>query len=489
MARIGDMKLPVLPAVLLLVVPCFPALAQFPGSPPEDYVNLGALGVGVEADGAQLTVRRVYEGPAQQAGLREGDRILGVGGDALDARAPALAVVAAVERCEGARRRTPVTLTVSRGGRQLELEVPVQRLGDHSRSCPSRCDKCEQIVRSGLEFLASQQASDGSFPTDLGGQTGKVVVTSLGGLAFLAAGASPDRDGPLGRALEYVLRHVGQPDRTMGGMGAGGMGGGNWNQENWELGYGLMFLAEMARRTRRQDVLAKCQELVVRIERNQEESGGWAHGPGGPNALGYLELEIVGNYLLAGLGAARSLELEVDTDGVARALEWIVGTSPGDGGVGYSQRDGQRFGDPGRTAGAIVAFAAVGQSRHAFFGRMVDSFQGHMEELPNGHVSPAMHLLAGAMASRLLGDRPWRAYMDAFRLHVMQARKPDGSFASTPTQESQMMRNNTDAQVGPCWNTATYVLILSLAEGEERLPLLLGGGGSGGGSRRPRTGR
>jgi hypothetical protein len=39
-------------------------------------------------------------------------------------------------------------------------------------------------------------------------------------------------------------------------------------------------------------------EVAKKLEANQEASGGWAHGPGGPNALGYLELEIVGNWSL-----------------------------------------------------------------------------------------------------------------------------------------------------------------------------------------------
>jgi len=463
----------------------------------EQAVNLGALGLGVEPRGAELEVKVVHDpSPAGDAGVRRGDVIVGVAGRRLRERdpGPVLQVIEAVEEAEGSRRRKPVVLVVERGGEQLEIEVRVERLDDHSRKCPDRCDKCEDVVRAGLEFLARTQAGDGSFPTQLGGKTGMVVVTSLGGLAFLAAGVEPERGNPLEKALGYVMNHVGAAESSPfgGGMGGGGMGGGNWNQENWELGYGLMFLAEMARITRRRDVLEKCRELVAKIEANQEPSGGWAHGPGGPNALGYVELEIVGNYLLTGLGAARRLELEVDEARLEKALSWIEGTSPGDGGVGYSQRDGQRHGDPGRTAGALVAFHALGAARHPFYDRMAAYYERNMGGLPGGHVSPAMHLLAGAMAARIMGRRAWDDYMDTYRLHIMQHRRPDGSFAATPTEESRAMRSNTDVTVGPRWLTATYVLILSMAEAPERLPLIMGEeDGSGGGWRsgRRRTGR
>ncbi len=479
---------------LALAATAAPAGAQSPpgfGAPAEDLHNLGALGLGVDVRGDALAVRKVLAlSPAGAAGVREGDEIVKVAGEALAAAAPGpiAQVIAEVERCEASRKKAPVALTLRRAGAEVEVEVEVARLGAHARSCPEKCKKCDAIVEAGLTFLARQQQPDGCFPTDLGGKTGKVVVTSLGGLAFLAAGAGFDAGGPLERATGYVLANVGAADTSP--FGRMGGGGGNWNQENWELSYGLMFLAEVARKTRRGDVKAKCAELVRRLEQNQEASGGWAHGPGGPNALGYVELEIMSNYALLGLGAARKLDLEVDEGRLEKALAWVEGTASADGGVGYSHRQGQKgFGDPGRTAGAIVAFAAVGQTRHPFVGRMVGYLERNLGRLPEGHVSPAMHLLAGGMAARLLG-RLWDPYFEAYRPHVMASRRPDGSFASTPTEESQSLRSNTDLTVGPCWTTATYVLILSLPRG--KLPLLLGGDDDGDDKparrRGPRTG-
>ena len=464
-----------------------------PGRPAqEDLVNFGALGAAGAEDGAALRVQRVLDGPGQAAGLAPGDVITGAGGRAFqaaggEAPGPRLQLVAALEQAEGARRPRPLELQVTRGGESRTIAVRLGKLGAHSKACPTQCKKCKAVARAGLEFLARTQAGDGSFPTDLGGQTGLVVVTSLGGLAFLAQGVKPTANSPLGRAIEYVRTRCNTPDPMAGRMGGVGGGRGNWNQVNWELAYGLIFLAEAARATRRADLEAKCAELVQALQRTQEASGGWAHGPGGPNALGYLELEILSNYALLGLGAAQKLGIEFDGDKVARALGWIEQTAGPDGGVGYSPRQGQKgFGDPGRTAGALVAYAAVGQARHPFFGKMVGYFGQHAARLPEGHVSPAQHLLAGAMASRLLGNKAWGSYWQAFRPLVMSLRRPDGSFASMPTAESRRMGSNSDLTCGPRWTTATYVLVLSLT-GSDALPLLLDGEVEKGRSR-PRTG-
>lgn len=467
----------------------------------EDIQNLGSIGAGGDVTGGSILVKKVYEGgPAQKGGLQVGDQIVKAGKQSLQPESganplgPVGQLVREIERGEASRKKRILVLTVQRAGSEKLLKLPLSKLGKHSRSCPKKCKKCTKIVKAGLAFMARTQSGDGSFPTSLGGKTGMVVVTSLGGLAFLSAGASPKPGSPLAKATTYVLSHANVKGKSpFGGGGFGGGRGGNWNQTNWELSYALMFLSEMARKTRRPDLKAKCKELVAKLNQNMEPSGGWAHGPGGPNALGYLELEIMSNYALLGMGAAKRLGIDLDEGKVGKALAWIVGTSNGDGGVGYSQRQGQKgHGDAGRTAGALVAFAALGQRRHPFFPKMASFYARNVKKLAAGHVSPAMHLLAGAMGSKVLGGKAWKQFIAHYRLHIMGARKPDGSFASTPTRESKSMRNNTDMTVGPRWTTATYVIILSLANG--KLPYLLGGKDQGKQKRkkkykRVRTGR
>src|SRR4051812_1452051 len=70
---------------------------------------------------------------------------------------------------------------------------------------PAKWQQVEGAVDRGLKWLASQQATDGSFPTPRAGQP---AVSSLCVLAFLSRGHQP-RLGPYGetlsRAIDFVL--------------------------------------------------------------------------------------------------------------------------------------------------------------------------------------------------------------------------------------------------------------------------------------------
>ena len=240
---------------------------------------------------------------------------------------------------------------------------------------------------------------------------------------------------------------------------------------NWAYAYSPLFLSEMYKKTRSAAMAVKLQKWADRIAKNQEKSGGWAHGPGGPNALGYLELEVMSNWCLAALGAMKRLGIKVDKECIEKAIAYVRACSSADGGVGYSTRPGQKgMGDPGRTAGAITAFCLLGLRRHPFFPNMCNYFRRELRGIPSGHVSPVMHFTAGALASWHLGKREWSRFMKEFRIHFMTARRPDGSFAAIPTKETELTRSNTDLTLGDCWTTSSYALILSIPE--ERLSLL-----------------
>jgi len=140
-----------------------------------------------------------------------------------------------------------------------------------------------------------------------------VVVSSLCGLAL--AGAGKSHGHAVSKALEYVLRTCGAPspfDRIRP------QGGANWSQVNWQMAYAPLFLTSVRQNV---EVRKKLKEVARKLIENQEGSGGYAHGPGGPNALDYLELEIVSNYALASLGLMRDFGISLDEAGVQRGLD------------------------------------------------------------------------------------------------------------------------------------------------------------------------
>ena len=435
-----------------------------------DDWNLGLLGATGQPlpDGKGIRVAELHSGgPAAQGGLHPGDEIVALAGRPFGKRDdPIYTLVEAIEAVTAGK--TPLLpLTVMRAGRPEQVKVPLPALGKHAAACPKGCERCQKMVAESLQWLLRQQRADGAFASSLGGQNGHVAVTALAGLALLATGSTPG-EGPhadaLRKAVEYVVARGGVEDAM--GLGRGGDGAkGNWNQVNWSCGYAGLFLGIVHRRAPTPTLEAKLGTLAQTIAANQEASGGWAHGPGGPNALNYLELEIMSNYCLAALGLARQAGVEGPQATIDRALAFVEASSNG-GAVGYSPRAGQKgLGDPGRTPGAVVAFQALDLERHPKYQPMLKFASRGFGELYKGHVSPVMHFLSGGMAAHGAGADTFAEFQAAFRREFLAARRPDGAFAARPTAESKQLHSNTDRQIGLAWTTASYLILQQLPGG------------------------
>jgi len=419
---------------LLLAAPCTgqdqPAR---PGA--DDTMPLGGLGCEGEivVDGKAGLVFRIAKieagGPADRGGLAVGDGLLALNGKSLNRKGdPVLLLEKQIELSES-RKEGRLDATLLRDGKKLSLPVHVETLGAHGKACPTACAKCGRIRRKAVEFLAQTQTDSGCWATKLGGNNGLVVVTVLAGLALQGAGR---HEAAVRRAVDYVIRTLGAPspfDRLRKQQG-----GANWNQENWPYAYAALLLAAEGQN---RGVKRKLQEIAAKLVENQEGSGGYAHGPGGPNALGYLELEIVSNYALASLGLIRDRGIQVDEAGVDKGLGYIRACMSGDGGVAYSTREGQAgHGDPGRTAGAYFALFRNGLGRTKAARKMLKFFQRGMDQLPSGHVSPMMHVLAGAMAVRAADRKKLlKEFWKTYRPYIMASRCHSGAFAARPTRE------------------------------------------------------
>lgn len=450
-----------------LLLGCCLQVGGPPAAPADDW-NLGLLGATGQPlpEGKGIRVASLHPGgPAAQSGLRPGDEIVALAGRPFGKRDdPIYALVDAIEAVTTGKSPL-LPLTVMRGGAPTQLKVPLPALGKHSAACPKGCERCGRMVAESLVWLGKQQRADGAFASSLGGQNGHVAVTALAGLALLATGSTPT-EGPhadaLRKAVEYVVARGGVEDAMGLGKGASGA---NWNQVNWSCGYAGLFLGIVHRRAPTPTIEAKLGALAQAIAANQEASGGWAHGPGGPNALGYLELEIMSNYCLAALGLARQAGVEVPQETIDRALAFVDASSNG-GAVGYSPRAGQKgLGDPGRTAGAVVAFQALDLERHPKYQPMLKFASRGFGELYKGHVSPVMHFLSGGMAAHGAGSDTFAEFQAAFRREFLAARRPDGAFAARPTEESKKLHSNTDRQIGMAWTTASYLILQQLPGG------------------------
>ncbi|MHC5012547.1 MAG: DUF6288 domain-containing protein, partial [Planctomycetota bacterium] len=421
-------------------------------------------------------------GPGEAAGLQVGDVIVGVGRSAF--QEGSLAPLAeALVRAESGRGNGIVRLLVQRAGEERTERVEVQ-IPDGGRAAakPTEGAGRRAIVDRALAWLAERQLGTGGFPETLSGLNGAVVQTSLAGLAWLAAGS--DLGG--GPYQEHVKRAADFVSRHMGRAGAGGMamrpGMQGLDQTNWGVAHAAIFLGELQARSPDDDVRQALEEAGRSLADRQEPSGGWAHGPGGPNPLGYTELNIVTGLALCGIGLAQASGWEPPAAVLERAEAYLEASSSGDGGVGYSDSPGQQgMGNIGRTAGAWLGYRTLGLERSDWGRKMGKWTARNVDEVLGGHASLMQHVLLAGVAAHALGKSARKAFWERAERDLVLARAPDGSFQPRPWRESRQMGSNADVTFGEVWTTAAWTIVLACeGDGEERpgLPAWMGRGGS-----------
>src|SRR5262245_5291430 len=93
-------------------------------------------------------------------------------------------------------------------------EGPGERIPDGSASKGMITPRTDQAIQRGLAYLYHRRGRDGSFGT--GQYHGNVAITSLGAMAFMAAGHQPNR-GVYGKAILDALRFVMSKENVLGG--------------------------------------------------------------------------------------------------------------------------------------------------------------------------------------------------------------------------------------------------------------------------------
>ncbi|MEZ6147826.1 MAG: hypothetical protein R3B91_20830 [Planctomycetaceae bacterium] len=105
-----------------------------------------------------------------------------------------------------------VVVLVNSGGSLSAQEGDADELSPNSVLTDAQWDQLESSVDSAIEFLATQQAIDGSFKSH---EAGQPAVTSLCVLAFLSRGHTPI-DGPYAKQLSKAIDFIVSKQRADG---------------------------------------------------------------------------------------------------------------------------------------------------------------------------------------------------------------------------------------------------------------------------------
>ncbi|MEZ6038098.1 MAG: DUF6288 domain-containing protein [Planctomycetota bacterium] len=418
---------------------------------------------GADVGPKRLVVYALFgKGPAQQAGLKLGDVVTGVGGEPFTAGcfAPLADAIRAAEAADG-----KLLLDIERDGAPQTLTLKLKKVGA-AASTPEQGKQLATLHDDALQWLAEHQVG-GGYPETLGGTNGAVVQTCLAGLAWISGGSSLKKGkhkANLQSAVDFVRRGLTVGDPMKGRSEA------NWDQTTWGQAHAAIFFGELCLVGKDKALQKELQTIVDTLCARQEASGGYGHGPGGKNALGYVELNILAAYVVSGLGVAQRAGCTVDPAVVDKLLGYTRESAGDDGGVGYATGPGQKgMGNIGRTAGTWLGARALGRGEDPFVVRMQGYVQQHIADMMGGHASLQQHILLGGLAAAALDAETRAAYWDGgLRRDLTLARAPDGSLQPRPWHESLSMGANTDVTMGEVWTTASWALVLGAHRSDKK---------------------
>ena len=285
--------------------------------------------------------------------------------------------------------------------------------------------RTDRAIDLGLAYLSGRRHRDGSFGTNA--YTGNVAVTSLGALAFMAAGHQPNRGAysqVVTDALRFVLKqetrdrpgYLHNPAATPHGPMYG-------------HGFGTLFLAEVSGMVQdkalREEVHGALHRAVKLILNSQNGEGGWRYTPNTTEA----DISVTICQIMA-LRAARNAGVEVPKSKVDKCVAYVKRCQDQrQGWFRYMLQGGmgpqQAF---ARTAAGVVALYSAG----IYEGREVElGLKYLMENKPSGF-RPDIHYFYGhyyaVQAMYTVGGKRWEEWFPAIRDELLANQGNDGSW-------------------------------------------------------------
>ncbi len=301
-------------------------------------------------------------------------------------------------------------------------------------------------IERGTRFLISTQNRDGSWRTN--GSTGNypVAMTSLAGLALLAAGSTPTQ-GPYARNVSSALTSILRSARRDGLIA-------QLEEESHCMhghGFAMLFLAQchgMEEDPRRQaEVRLVLQRAIELTARSQSAAGGWLYTPDAGGDEGSVTVTQV-----QALRACRNVGLAVPKRVIDNSMMYLERSANPDGGIRYQVSDTGPS-RPAITAAAVACYFNAGQYDNPRATHALEFIEQHLSPKRGdtsryfGHYFYAHLYMSQVMY--LAGQEHWREYYPAMRqVLIGQQDQDDGSWDGD--------------HVGTTYGTAVALIILQL---------------------------
>ena len=327
----------------------------------------------------------------------------------------------------------------------------------------------------------------------------KPFTYAVAGLCYLMRNetATSKKSGAVERIRKYLVRYIQDLDGRLEDPAnlphAHGVADSRrLIQYTWPLAVAGFFFLELDLRGRRS---GKELRLILGIlAAAQQENGGWGHGlinakndpgrlPGMPGSYPNTLLSS-SNCVAMTVGLAQARGLQVG-DAFSRAQAYYRAARLDNGSFPYdpSQRSsGFAKTNVGRTAGSIFAMHCLKMPRDEAFSGSVDYLRRNFEFIPEGHGSPSLNMLHGALACQMLGRRTWSRFQQAFYPRLIRAQDDRGHLACICEQKAFGVTCDTNGMfrglggvfrdARRCYTTALHTFVLLLEGDRLRLTKL-----------------
>ena len=303
-------------------------------------------------------------------------------------------------------------------------------------------DQLDDTIASGLYFLASTQNDDGSWE---GGRFGKnVAITSLACLAMMGDGNTASR-GPYAdhilRGVNFILDSTKENGLIASQANNGPMYG---------HGFAMLFLGEIYGMTdggADTAISSNIHEALVKgirlIEQTQNEEGGWRYNPVPYDA----DVSVTICQIMA-LRSARNAGIEVSSETIDRAVEYVRSAQNPDGGFRYQVSAGSSAWP--RSAAGVASLYYAGIYSDDSIDRGLEYLMG--TALPGSTNASRSHYFYGqyyAVQSMFLaGDEHWATWWPAIRSELISTQLDDGAWE--------------DRSAGKTYGTSMSLIILQM---------------------------
>lgn len=447
--------------------------------------------------------------PAEKAGLKTGDVMVGVGERWLPINDdPTMDFIRELET-EVSSGSEKIAISVMRDGacETVDIDNVVKPL---SEGMPYDVARLKDAAARGADYLASQQNDDGSFGNETIEPYERLQVTAVCGLALLAADndfqsnldqclkfigetidacgkeedarleaqkkvpegiailksltqESVDQKDALGDALKKLKDIQNKAVKKMPTIKIP-----NYNIEPSIVSYSLMFLAEANVPMTDGKWMPRIQGLIQSLAKAQDDSGAWGVASVQPAVEEKSEqsnLDEVAinssasqttNRVLLALGMMERKGISGNPETISKACGYLK--------TRFTERASEsldRRTKAGLAAGTTAALYSINcQPRDAFLLEATKAAMTKMEERVsiNGGLSFAFET---AVFARQSNKENWQQFHDSYKYLLSSSQKPDGSFASTRFPEIE-----PDSSRSEEWRTAHCCLLLSLQQGK-----------------------